>query len=438
MDSSERPRGKMGRLSRVAVGICFLLCIGLLIPYSPLFEAAVSAYNEFVGSWYASEDSTSSIEARSKNVSVKDLTEMLAYANPAAKAFAAKALVYKQDRGAFPALIQALNDNRPFRDQSTCAETSLAELAKASLTELLKAQISREPEQIGLMLPLFTAAERGTPAERQAIVQILGEIREPLANGLLREAAADRDAELAATARASLGKIDSSAFGNEKSVELDARQMRVAAACALMIALLLGSVFSRLRQGLQANITILSVVPIILLGAFGALVLTDHFEGEISDQRIAHAVRSRDLVALRAMSYHDTATYPGDSQVAQFLLRTGNEEVLRCLIMLPSVQTTDSSSATEMTQTWRRWILGRFVAANLGTPRLAALLKAPDWETRASVAMALGKLGVRNDHVSEALNLLSQDSNERVKKSAEESMARVKSFPVWLGYAVPS
>jgi len=409
-----------------------------LIPYGPLSDTATLAYREFIGDLFASDGYASDIEARSKNIPLKDLTEMLTYANPIARTFAVKALAYRGDRAAMPDLIQALNDTRPFRDPHTRDETSLAEISKASLAGMLKAQITKEPENVGLLGPLFAAAERGSQSERKSVLEIMGELREPLARPLILEISSERDAELGNASRMSLAKMDTLGLENTGYPEIDGRQVRLILACALMMVLLFWSVLRRCRDGSPTKAIFLSVLPLVLVGSFGIVIISDHFKGEISEQRLGAAVRDQDMIALRTMNYHDHAPYPGDSYVAQQLLRMCNEEVIRSLILLPSVQTTDDVTATTMTDTRKRWIFARFVASSFGTPKLAALVSNSDVEIRATVATVLGRLGVRNEHIADALTRLSMDANDRVKRTAEEGLARIKGYPVWLGYAPAS
>jgi len=120
--------------------------------------------------------------------------------------------------------------------------------------------------------------------------------------------------------------------------------------------------------------------------------------------------------------------------VARHLMRSFNEEVIRCLIALPSVQATDDETAIKNTGARARWVLARFTACNLGAPQLDSLIDSSDSEIRIVFASVLGKLGVRNDHIVDALTRLSKDQDRRVRKTAEESLARVQMNPVWLGY----
>lgn len=425
----------MRRLWRLILPALLVACIALVLPYGPALELATLASGEFLGSIFASDDSSSDIQARTKDIPVKNLTEMLTYANPEARSFAAKALAYRSEAGAVPELIQALNDTRPFRDRRTKDETSLAEISKEALTGILKAQITKEPENIALLAKFFTAAERGALPERKSVIEILGEIREPLARQPMLDIVAERNRELSEPARRSLAKIDSQAMENDEIGNLARRQVRMAVASALLMALLIGSVGYRLIKGLHRDLAFLSIVPIFLLGSFGAVILSDYSRGEVDKHSIDAAVQNQDLKTLRAINYHDSARYPGDSYVARYLLRRCDEEVIRCLMLLPSVQATDDETVTKLTDTRKRWVLARFIGSNLGSPRLDALLNSGDADVRVAVASTLGTLAVRNDYITAALTRLAGDANERVRSAAEKALARVGKYPIWASYS---
>jgi HEAT repeat protein len=87
------------------------------------------------------------------------------------------------------------------------------------------------------------------------------------------------------------------------------------------------------------------------------------------------------------------------------------------------------------TEAISQWILSRFIASNLGAPDLEALLNSPDPQTRLMLASALGKLGVRNEQIIAALTHLTKDNDPQVRKTAEESTARVRGYPAWMDHA---
>ena len=113
------------------------------------------------------EDSDSDIKARAKDIPLTDLEKMLASSDAEDRRFAVRALGFKEDRAAIPALIQSLDDDLPFRERRAGKETSISEISKTALTQILKKQISEHPEDVGILIPFFTAAEKGEPVAAQ-------------------------------------------------------------------------------------------------------------------------------------------------------------------------------------------------------------------------------------------------------------------------------
>jgi hypothetical protein len=427
----------MRKLRQLILGICLVACIGILLPFGSMVDTGVLAFHEFLGGLFAVDDSDTDIKAHAKGIPLKNLQEMLTYTNPVARAFAARALGHRAELAAVPDLIQSLNDTLPFRERNSREHTSLGAISKKTLVSMLKAQIGREPENIAVLMPFFGAAERGSSAERKSVTEILGEIREPLARPLLLEISKDRDQELLRASKTSLAELDSYALENSGYWNLRNTQVRVVLSSVFLVALLLWSIIHRLRKGAQTQLILLSVVPVVLLGSFAAVIVGDFSKGKISEQAVDAAIRNQDIIKLRTMNYHDVTPYPGDSYIARYLLKSCNEDVIRCLISLPLVQTTDDETATKLTEIRTRWILARYVASGVGTPLLDSLVNSEDAAIRLAVAMVLGKLGVRNNYITDALARLAKDEDLRVRKAADEASARVRGYPVWLEY-VPS
>jgi HEAT repeat protein len=421
----------MKKLLQIALCLLLLICGALTVPYVPLWEIGIVASNEFLGGSFSGDHSAKDVRTRSKDLSVKDLKEMLTHANPDASAFAAKALALREEASALPELIQGLNNTRPFRERATREETSTAAVSKAAIITILKAQIRKQPENIALLTPLFTAAERGTAPERKAAIEILGELKEPLAKPLLEESVAERDRDLSGAARQALAQIDAQGTESEQSAALANWQMRLILVAGLLgAALLVASVF-RLIRGEQRRLALLSIAPIFLLGSFGAVIFIDHSRGIVSAEHLDAALRGKNLWELRTILYHEASPYPGDSYVARQLLTRFNEDMFGSFLSLPSVQSTDYDVFTKLADSRQEWILSRFLVANLDSPKLRALLSSKDKDVRRVTASTLGKLGIKNEQIIGALTLLAGDSNERVKKTAEEALAKVNRNPVW-------
>jgi len=428
----------MRRFWQFGLAALCVMCVGLLVPYGQLLDLATLASQEFLGNIFSADDSSTSIQARAKDIPVKNLTEMLTYANPEAKAFAAQALGQRAEFAATPALIQALNDTRPFRDRHTKEEASLAGMSRDALVAILKAQINRQPENISVLAQFFTAAERGTPLERKSIVEILGEVKEPLARPLLLDMAKEPDREIGAAAGNAVAKIESQPKEGEASIELAHRQVRMALSAGVLAIFLLASMGYRLVRGANRSLALLSIVPTFLIGGFGAVIASDYLTGEVDSSSIDRAIQNRDLRALRTINYHDRAQYPGDSYVARYLLGRCDEEVIRCLMLLRSVQATDDETVTKLTERRTHWVLSRFIGYSLGSRRLDDVINSKDPQIRMAVASALGGLAVRNDDITAALTRLAGDENEDVRKAAEKYLSGLKQHPIWTSYSADS
>ncbi len=420
----------MPRTLQIIVFIGLVLCIALLVPYRILINTSITAPLELVRGVF-SEPWDSDPEVRAKNVSVQTLQKMWASADPDVRGPAAKIMGFKDDPSAVPALIRSLDDAVRFRDAKRQSETSVCDISKTSLAQILKRQISLKPYDISLLLPLFAAAEQGSPMQRKAVIEILGQIREPLIKQLLAAIPADDDPEFKQVSTKALARIDSQRIENTLYENVRDGQIQFVVICAITILLLLSAIFWRIFHKSQSGLTLLSLAPLVLVGIFMAIIVADFSKGKINDQNIDLAIINQDLVALKTMLYHDYSPYPGDSYVARHLLRSSDERVVHSLIALPSVQSTDDEAAVKNTEAESQWLLARFVASNLGSQRLESLIDSEDPQIRVVLAAVLRKLGVRNEDIIATLTQLAKDEDPLVRKTAEQSMARVRGNPAW-------
>lgn len=428
----------MHRFGQLLLRICLIASIGVLVPYASLLDTGILAFQEFFGGVFALDDADTDIKAHAKDIPLNNLKEMLTYTNPVARAFAARTLGHRGELAAVPDLIRSLNDTLPFRERNAREQTSVSEISKKTLISILKSQISREPENISPLIPFFAAIARGSPEERKSVTEILGEIREPLARPLMLEISQGRDKDLLQASKHSLAGIDSYALDNARYANIRSTQVRVVIGSFLLIALISGAIWQRIRRGSRGQLVLLSIVPVVLLGSFVAVIVADSSKSEISEEAVDAAIGNRDSIALRTMNYHDATPYPGDSYMARYLLKSCNEDVIRCLMQLPSVQITDDETATKLTEIRTRWIVARYVASGLGTSRLERLVNSEDPAIRLATASVLGKLGVKNEHITDALTHLLKDEDPRVRKVADEALSRVRGYPLWLEHGPSS
>ena len=353
----EESDSRMSTIRRFVILIGLMLSLALLIPYGLLINTRITA-PQFSGDFLSLEDSDSDVKARAKDIPLADLEKTLASSDAEDRRFALRVLGFREDRAAIPALIHALDDNLPFREHGTGKETSISLISETILTQILKKRISEHPADIGVLIPLFTAAEKGSPLQRRGVIEILGRIREPLSKRLLLGVSAEDEQGLKQVAVESLAKIDRLAKHNTWNKTVRSWQIQMVLVCAIMILLLLWVAGRRFRERSPSEVIALSIAPVLLIGLFAAIIVADFSKGRISAQHIDLAVRHRDLVALKTMNYHDHTSYPGDSYVASHLLKSCDEEVISCLVALPSVETTDDETAVKNNDARTQWILG--------------------------------------------------------------------------------
>lgn len=427
-------RSKTGKpkLSSIIFYLCLIISFGLFIPYDYWIAASPVYYNFLKGHlWGFDEDPV--VPPYMKNLSVDDFKKMLTYTDEAGAA-AATAMGDKQEYGAVPELIRLLDYTRPFRWGRQKEPTSMAEVSKKALTQIISGRISSEPENIGLLQPYFTAATEGSFRQRKAVIEILGKIKEPLAIPLLSDSSRNKDPELREAATKALTEMNSPEMANRAYSSLRRSQRAYVVGSLLLICLLAAWMIDQLISRADKPLVMLSAVPIVLLGGMSWILAGDFREGTVTDRNIKTAIANVNIGALRTMNYHDYTTYPGDSKVARNLVSIGNDKVIRDLLLLPAVQPVDDISFTEVIDKRVRWILARIVASKLGTQGIKELISDNDPAVRMAVAKVLGKFMMKNESVIDALTLLSSDEDEQVRKIAMEAVPKVQHYPVWPGF----
>lgn len=368
-------------------------------------------------------------------MSPEGLKSLLGSANSQAVAYAVQTIGNRNDVTALPQLIKLLNRTEPLQLPHQERHTSQARLARAALVNMIRTGVIRDPGNVGLLRPYFDVARHGTPAEQQALIAILGEVREPLGIPLLSEISSAGQPHLQIAARAALAET----IDPERSNLVGALRQRIEPVMYLFgLAVLVGfsvwMVLAWLIRGVDMRLMLLLCVSVALMGWFAGLVITDFSRSVAVDQAIEKAVRSHNIMALKTMIYHDNAPYPGDSYVAWHLVRKGDADTVYCLARLPSVGPDDNELYKKLLRERIDWILSRIVASKLGTSSFTKLARSNVREVRAAVAATLGRLRVRNEKLIGALERLSNDEDEEVKKKASEALARVKAYPIWTWY----
>jgi len=365
-------------------------------------------------------------------LSLQDLKSLLVSGSPALQITALQALGDRADYAVIPHLVKLLNSASSLSPDDTTAPISLAQLSKECLVRIVSGRMVRDPTNVALLIPFFSSAADGTVMERKAVIEILGDTREPLAVPLLeRIADKDRELTLRQAARASLAKIRSQDVEIKGYRELQANQVQILVAMTSMVILLLGSMLAGLRKGTDRRFVLLLLVPALVCGGFAWIAGAACWRGSIQTQSIDDMISRGDVVALRIMNYEEYTIFSWDSYVARRLVTLGNEQVIRAVTRVTTLEPDDFDYLKNTVNVRSQWILSRIVASRLGTPDFDRLLKSTDPHVRLTVATMLGRLMIRNTQITRALEALQGDSDEAVRSKAAEAIRQVRQYPEW-------
>jgi len=383
-------------------------------------------YGDVTGLYYQSGKTP----AYAAQLNLQDLKSLLVSGSPALQITAFQALADRADYEVVPHLVKLLSSTSTLVPDGAKEPIPLAQLSKDCLRRIVSTRIARDPINVGLLKPFFSSATDGTFMERQAVIEILGDIREPLAIPLLTGIVdTESDPALREAARDALAKINSDKVHAEGYGEIQANQVQIMLVMAAMVILLLGSMVAGLRRGTDRRLALLLLVPVLVCGSLAWVAGAECWRGIIQTRTIDDAVRRGDVVALRSMNYEEYTVYPWDSYVSRRLVKLGNEQVVRAVTKVATLEPDDFDHLKDTLNVRSRWILSRIVGTQLGTPEFERLLKNADPHVRLTLATILGKLMIRNTHITRALEVLQRDQDETVRSSAEEAMRQLRQYP---------
>ncbi|MEJ2716392.1 MAG: HEAT repeat domain-containing protein [Deltaproteobacteria bacterium] len=319
---------------------------------------------------------------------------MLSSSNSMARAYAIQEIAKRGDPAVETELIRLLNDSSPVQLSEGLKQTRVAELAKTALVHIMRLRIWQAPDNIGLLVPYLKAAITGGLGERQAIIEILGELKEPMARQSLVKMASDPNPLIRQAVADALAKLELEKPRFMNSVMRRKIELTLTACLVIMTgcALWAGVTFKFDRAHLRTSL--LSVIPVVLLAWIVSLIVLDFSIGVADERAIDSATTQRDIVALKAMNYQHITYYPGDSYVAQCLVKKGTEDTVHCLTHLLDAAPDDIPGYTKILSDRSRWILSRIIG------------------------------------IIQTLTRLTNDRDEEVRKKATEALAKAARSPV--------
>jgi HEAT repeat protein len=437
MNSSDRWTGLKQRYwTALASALLIVACVLILLPrqndFLELYREVIRFAEEDVLGMYSAGTKA---PAYTKGLKLIDLKHMLATGSPALRASAVQALGDKREDEVLAPLIQLLNDTELV--DFGVERQSISELSKTSLTRFIRARIVQEPGNINILIPYLSGTLRGTPLQRSSMIDILGDIKEPLARPILTKIAENEEDDLVrSAAKRSLAKIDSNDVESSIYSELRANQRRLVVVMTSLVCVLLLSMLYQLRKGQQRRLALLALVPALICAGFAVLVATEYSRGTVNSVAVDRALREGNIMIARTAGYHDQTEFPGDSYLARHLVKMGDARALRVLGASNSIEPDDIEALKRMTEVRRDWVLARMLSSRLGGSGLMDMVRNDDSGIRLAVVTALDKLMITNDEIVEVLELLTNDDNEEVRNRAAEVLVRNRNYPKWLPQAL--
>lgn len=375
-----------------------------------------------------------SAPAYAKELSLHDLKHMLASISQDLRVSAIQVIAERGEYEFIPYLTKLLNETDPIEGYREREQTSFSKLSRDALERIARERIKREPANLSLLQPYLGTATNGTFLERKAMIEILGNLGEPLGVPLLRDIAMnDGNFGLRQEAERALTRITSYVPDNKAYREIRATQLQVFLVMSGVTLALVWFMVNGLRKSIDIRFVLFAMVPILICSALAYLTIMEYRKGTADPQSLSAAIRQGDLMALRSITFQDYTVFPGDSPSARLLANLGHEEVVRMLNLLPSVEPDDFAYLRTASEKKTEWILARILASKLGTSRMNDLIHNPDLTVRFSVATVLGRLMVKNDDIIDALTKLTKDDSDRVREKASVALAQVEKFPRWRG-----
>ncbi len=419
--NESRSQSKTQKYLLVSVGLIIIVAIVLL----PLTDRLLDLYGG------TRVPGTGKIPAEIRVLGSGDLVALLTSRNMSAAAYAVQELGYRHEVSALPQLLKLLNNNDPLNIPGAERSTSLAKLSEDALRSITRHQIELHPGNISILRPLLETAGGGTLPERMGAIAVLGTIREPFAVPLLSKIADDGDEQLRETATQALAKLKIPQKDDLVSTVLHRTETRYLAGLCIIIAVALGTTTTWLYRRTPAKSVLLLCIPVILVVWITLLAGIDFSASIAVDKTIDDAVQEKNLMSLKAMLYDEFFPYPGDSYVAQYLVKKGTDEVVYCLTQLPSTGPDDDLNYKNFLAKRIEWILSRIISISIYNRTLDELLESTSPSVRTALATTLGKLGAKNEAILGALQHLSSDPEESVQKIASEALTLVKKYPPW-------
>ena len=430
-----QPPSRFARVSRFTAHFllaCFIAVCGFLL-IKHRYPDFVLAYNYVVSHmWEDISGQPAADPEDPRNIAFRDILDlkrMLMSIDQAERVAAIRALGEKGDMSVFSQLVLLLNDRSPIADQASASTKTFSDVAHEALSRMLEKSVAREPANLGVLLPYFSIASKGSPMEREAMIDLLTSAGEPLAVPLLQAMSQSDQDPLHEKARQAAIRIGSTKV-SEGYLDIRARIREILIGAGLLGLALGILLLVHLFRGRLDKLFGLRLMGFMILTGLMGILVVEVERGRADQEAIVNALTTRDIMALRTANYHDSTSFPGRSIVAQRLVRLGNLETLRILREWAGVEPDDFAFVKDMLVQRAEWIAARIVISRTKT-EFETFLKDADVKTRKYVTELLSRLKVKTDDIETVLNNLSHDDDAEVRHTAVQSLKKLNTYPVW-------
>ncbi len=230
-----------------------------------------------------------------------------------------------------PRLIERIAEADTSVNNKSANSPTDGEALRQSVERTLKRAISRQPADVRVLDPVFAAATGGTPSQRKAAIEILGSLKEPLAEPLLVRIAGESDNPLNETAAQGLSRIRSTAITTSQSRLTRYFQIVLMVGSILIACGLITAGIWKLRtNGNFGQGALLLLCGVLTVWFFG-IIASDYFVSGVTAQEVDETIREKHLFALAKKINFEWSGYPGDSYVARYLVSKGDPGIIPLL-----------------------------------------------------------------------------------------------------------
>ncbi len=233
-----------------------------------------------------------------------------------------------------PRLIERLDHKNSGTKGKSAQYSSIDKMLQHAIERILKRTISRRPTDVHVLDPLFAAATGGSLNQRKAAIEILGWLKEPLAEPLLARIAEQTGNPLKETAVTGLSRIRSKDVANRESLRMRYFQIFLLVACVLCASGLTVAAVRGLRQNGNPWRVVLLLLCLLLTVWFFGIIGSDYLMSSVTDKRIDDAIEQKSLLALAKKINFDWSDYPADSFAARQIVSKGDGAVIPLLIQI--------------------------------------------------------------------------------------------------------